>query len=204
MENESMKWISTTGRLLGAAFYYAPDDERIAGVLQFFQQPNWQQEWTSFVDEKTQKKSTALITEGLHQNLDEQYQALFIGPNALPAPPWGSVYLDPESVIFGQSLLALRTFLKQHQIAFQSNQDEPEDHIGLMLMLAAYLAENRPHLLPEFLSQHLLTWASYFLTQLANTEHYPFYQGLAQLALATLDNWRLRLNLSVPQVRFYR
>ena len=189
MENESMKWISTTGRLLGAAFYYAPDDERIARVLQFFQQPNWQQEWMSFVDEKTLKKSTALITEGLHQNLDEQYQALFIGPNALPAPPWGSVYLDPESVIFGQSLLALRTFLKQHQIAFQSNQDEPEDHIGLMLMLAAYLAENRPHLLPEFLSQHLLTWASYFLTQ---------------LALATLDNWRLRLNLSVPQVRFYR
>ena len=147
MENESMKWISTTGRLLGAAFYYAPDDERIAGVLQFFQQPNWQQEWTSFVDEKTQKKSTALITEGLHQNLDEQYQALFIGPNALPAPPWGSVYLDPESVIFGQSLLALRTFLQQHHIAFRSNQDEPEDHIGLMLMLAAYLAENRPHLL---------------------------------------------------------
>ncbi|AKU62768.1 Tat proofreading chaperone DmsD [Aggregatibacter aphrophilus] len=203
MDNESMKWISTTGRLLGAAFYYAPDDERIAGVLQFFQQPNWQQEWTSFVDEKTQKKSTALITEGLHQNLDEQYQALFIGPNALPAPPWGSVYLDPESVIFGQSLLALRTFLQQHQIAFQSNQDEPEDHIGLMLMLAAYLAENRPHLLPEFLSQHLLTWASHFLKQLANTEH-PFYQGLAQLALATLDDWRQRLNLSVPQVRFYR
>ncbi len=56
MDNESMKWISTTGRLLGAAFYYAPDDERIAGVLQFFQQPNWQQEWTSFVDEKTTEK----------------------------------------------------------------------------------------------------------------------------------------------------
>lgn len=62
MENESMKWISTTGRLLGVAFYYAPDDERIAGMLQFFKQPNWQQEWTSFVDEKTLKKSTALIT----------------------------------------------------------------------------------------------------------------------------------------------
>ena len=64
MENESMKWISTTGRLLGAAFYYAPDDERIARVLQFFQQPNWQQEWMSFDEEKTLKKSTALIPEG--------------------------------------------------------------------------------------------------------------------------------------------
>ena len=42
---------------------------------------------------------------------------------------------------FGNSLLALRDFLQQHQIAFQTQQDEPEDHIGLMLMLAAYLAE---------------------------------------------------------------
>ena len=55
---------------------------------------------------------------------------------------------------FGNSLLALRDFLQQHQIAFQTQQDEPEDHIGLMLMLAAYLAENRPHLLIEFLREH--------------------------------------------------
>ena len=122
----------------------------------------------------------------------------------LLAPPWGSVYLDPECVIFGHSLLALRDFLKRHQIAFQSQQDEPEDHIGLMLMLAAYLAENRPHLLAEFLSQHLLTRAPHFLSQLANVENHPFYQGLAQLTLITLDDWKLKLNLSVPEVFFYR
>lgn len=147
---------------------------------------------------------TALIKRGLKQDLTEQYQNLFIGPNELQAPPWGSVYLDPECVIFGHSLLALRAFLKRHQIAFQSQQDEPEDHIGLMLMLAAYLAENRPHLLAEFLRQHLLTWAPHFLSQLANVENHPFYQGLAQLTLITLDDWKLKLNLSVPEVRFYR
>lgn len=100
--------------------------------------------------------------------------------------------------------MALRDFLKRHQIAFQAQQDEPEDHIGLMLMLAAYLAETRPHLLVEFLIQHLLTWAPHFLTKLANVENHPFYQGLAQLTLITLDDWKQKLSLSVPYVRFYR
>lgn len=196
--------ISLYGRLLGSSFYYEPSDSRIASVLEFFRQPNWMQEWEIPLEEKTSEKLTALIKQGLKQDLTEQYQNLFIGPNELLAPPWGSVYLDPECVIFGNSLLALRDFLKNHQIAFQSQQDEPEDHIGLMLMLAAYLAENRPHLLVEFLSQHLLTWAPHFLTQLANVENYQFYQGLAQLTLIVLDDWKHKLNLSVPKVHFYR
>lgn len=199
MQN-TFQQISLYGRLLGACFYYEPSDSRIVGVLDFFRQPNWMQEW----EIPTSEKLTALIKQGLKQDLTEQYQNLFIGPNELLAPPWGSVYLDPECVIFGHSLLALRDFLKRHQIVFQSQQDEPEDHIGLMLMLAAYLAENRPHLLAEFLSQHLLTWAPHFLSQLANVENHPFYQGLAQLALITLDDWKLKLNLLVPDVRFYR
>ena len=156
------------------------------------------------MEEKACEKITALINQGLIQDLTEQYQNLFIGPNELVVPPWGSVYLDPECVIFGNSLLALRDFLKRHQIAFQAQQDEPEDHIGLMLMLSAYLAETRPHLLVEFLSQHLLTWAPHFLTKLADIENHPFYQGLAQLTLITLDDWKQKLSLSVPDVRFYR
>ncbi len=203
MQN-TFQQISLYGRLLGASFYYEPSDSRIAGVLDFFRQPTWTQEWEIPLEEKACEKITALIKQGLKQDLTEQYQNLFIGPNELVAPPWGSVYLDPECVIFGNSLLALRDFLKRHQIAFQAQQDEPEDHIGLMLMLAAYLAETRPYLLVEFLSQHLLIWAPHFLTKLANVENHPFYQGLAQLTLITLDDWKQKLSLSVPDVRFYR
>lgn len=203
MQN-TFQQISLYGRLLGASFYYEPSDWRIAGVLDFFRQPTWTEEWEIPLEEKACEKITALIKQGLTQDLTEQYQNLFIGPNELLAPPWGSVYLDPECVIFGNSLLALRDFLKSHQIAFQSQHDEPEDHIGLMLMLAAYLAETRPHLLVEFLSQHLLTWAPHFLTKLADIENHPFYQGLAQLTLITLDDWKQKLSLSVLDVRFYR
>lgn len=203
MQN-TFQQISLYGRLLGASFYYEPSDSRIAGVLDFFRQPTWMEEWEIPLEQKVCEKITALINQGLTKDLTEQYQNLFIGPNELVAPPWGSVYLDPECVIFGNSLLALRDFLNCHQIAFQAQQDEPEDHIGLMLMLSAYLAETRPHLLVEFLNQHLLTWAPHFLTKLANVENHPFYQGLAQLTLITLDDWKQKLSLSVPEVRFYR
>lgn len=119
MQN-TFQQISLYGRLLGACFYYEPSDSLIASVLDFFRQPNWMQEWEIPLEEKTSEKLTALIKQGLKQDLTEQYQNLFIGPNELLAPPWGSVYLDPECVIFGHSLLALRDFLKRHQIAFQS------------------------------------------------------------------------------------
>lgn len=196
--------ISLYGRLLGAAFYYEPNDPHLEGILNFFRQRNWAQDGEITLDEKTREKMTALIEQGLNQDLGEQYQRLFIGPNTLPTPPWGSVYLDPESVIFGNSLLALRDFLHRHQIAFQAQQDEPEDHIGLMLLLAAYLAENRPHLVVEFLREHFLTWALHFLTLLTQVENAPFYQGLAMLTQQVLEQWKSTLHIEVPKMKFYR
>lgn len=57
-------------------------------------------------------------------------------------PPWGSVWLDRESVLFGDSTLALRQWMRENHIAFEMQQNEPEDHFGTLLMLAAWLAEN--------------------------------------------------------------
>ncbi len=59
-----------------------------------------------------------------------------------PPPPWGSVWLDRESVLFGDSTLALRQWMRENHIAFEMQQNEPEDHFGTLLMLAAWLAEN--------------------------------------------------------------
>ena len=43
----------------------------------------------------------------------------------------------------------------------------PEDHIGLMLVLMAWIARNRPEALDDFLRLHLLPWSSHFLDELA-------------------------------------
>ncbi|TDQ59579.1 TorA maturation chaperone TorD [Mesocricetibacter intestinalis] len=201
MQQTLLQEISTYGRLLGAAFYYAPQAQEVKPILAFFERPNWIEDWHILtVSEEIQ----GLIRKGLSRDLDEAYQYLFIGPNALPAPPWGSVYLDREGVIFGDSLLELRTFLKWHKITFSLDLNEPEDHFGLMLMLAAYLAENHPPLLNEFLAQHLLTWSGRYLQLLAEQTDYPFYQALSLLAQQTLQRWQEKLMLEVPKLQLYR
>ena len=133
-----------------------------------------------------------------------EYRRLFIGPGAKPAPPWGSVYTDRECVVFGGTTLELRAWMREHGVARTADEKTPEDHIGLMLALMAWLAQNQPADLSEFLSLHLLTWAGHFLDELADAAEHPFYKGLACLTKASLDGVRETLGLEVVEPRFYR
>ena len=45
-------------------------------------------------------------------------------------------------MLFGDSTLALRQWMRENGIAFEMQQNEPEDHFGTVLLLAAWLAEN--------------------------------------------------------------
>lgn len=199
MNKALLEWISVSGRLLGSLFYYAPNDEQVKTIFPIFSEPNWDQQWPI---QHSEIKN--LIEQGQKQNLAHAYQYLFIGPNDLPAPPWSSVYLDRESVIFGESLLNLRTFLQKYQIEFSQNMNEPEDHFGLMLMLAAFLAEQKTNILAEYLTEHLFTWAYRYLTLLSEQTDYPFYQGIALLTQDTLQFWQEQANLQIKTPLLYR
>lgn len=187
--------VSLTGRMLGAIFYYSPDKADVAPIIDLLSHDGWATEWPCG-DMVDIQQVALLIRSGLEsenrQTLDEAYQRLFIGPDALPAPPWGSVYLDHESVIFGDSTLALRRWQSTLGIEVQQQQREPEDHIGLLLMLAAWLAESRPEQITPLLAEHLLPWSGRFLTLLDENAQHPFYQGIARLTRLTLDDWQRR------------
>ena len=79
-----------------------------------------------------------------------------------------------------------------------------EDHVGLMLVLMAWIARNQPQDLGEFLRLHLLTWSSHFLDQLIEAAGQPFYEGLARLTKASLEGIQAELGLDVVYPRFYR
>ncbi|WP_373820315.1 Tat proofreading chaperone DmsD [Glaesserella sp.] len=199
MQAKVQQWISITGRLFGTLFYYEPTTPQAQAVLALFKQQDWYEQ----LDVVISPIVATRLTE--QKDLSEQYQTLFIGPNTLFAPPWGSVYLDPESVIFGCSYLELRSFLRKHRIEFSlAEKREAEDHFGLMLMLSAYLAENKPELLNEYLSQHFLIWSSRYLQLLSEQTEQPFYQALSELTQQILQKWQEWLLLEIPRVQFYR
>ena len=165
-------------------------------------------EWP-FAGEAEARACLALMKEGLAHGIEDddlvwEYRRLFVGPAPKPAPPWGSVYTDRECVVFGESTLALRAWMRAQGIARLVDDKTPEDHIGLMLVLMAWIARNRPEVLDDFLRLHLLPWSSHFLDELAEAAKQPFYEGLARLAKASLEGIQSERALDVAYPRFYR
>lgn len=179
-------------------------------------------EWP-FADEEVARRAFGMMVEGLaccvpdgdacaygsaaflaDDALVDEYRRLFIGPAPKPAPPWGSVYTDRECVVFGESTLALRDWMRANGIARLSDERTPEDHIGLMLALMAHVARMHTGLLEDYLRLHLLTWAPHFLGEFAEAATHPFYRGLALLTDSTLEGIRQALSVEVVEPRFYR
>lgn len=196
--------IALTGRVLGVLLYAPPTSKECQPLLASLVDSQWLSEWPY----EGAEPAAALIAEGLTGNqpetLEEAYQRLFVGPYALPAPPWGSVYLDKESVLFGDSTLRLRQWLRVNGIEAQREQNEPEDHIGTILMMAAWLAEeHQDQMVSSLIAQHLLPWAPRYLALLEQHAGHPFYQGIAQLAQVTLAGWAADCPVPVAKLELF-
>ena len=171
-------------------------------------------EWP-FVDDAVAEAALAAMKDELVARHDEQpepiddelsweFRRLFEGPAKKIAPPWGSVYTDYECVIFGESTLALRTWVRENEVVEATNHATPEDHIGLMLEQMAWISENRPELLREYLRDHMFTWTSHFLDLVESETKRDFYRGLAQLTRASLEGIQAELGVEVEYPRYYR
>ncbi|MDR0309048.1 MAG: Tat proofreading chaperone DmsD [Coriobacteriales bacterium] len=138
----------------------------------------------------------AIGKEYLVEGLRAEYQRLFIGPEHFRAPAWGSVYLDKDSVLFGSSTQELRAWMRKHDISASKTGNEPEDQIGKMLLLMAWLAEERPKLLPEFLSQHLMTWAPRYLELLKADSRVALYRDVSTELQEALAEYTEKLGVN--------
>ncbi|EAA4825313.1 TPA: Tat proofreading chaperone DmsD [Salmonella enterica subsp. enterica serovar Typhimurium] len=194
---------AVTARVLGALFYYSPESHETAPLVQALLNDDWQAQWP--LDAEALAPVAAMFKTHSEESLPQAWQRLFIGPYALPAPPWGSVWLDRESVLFGDSTLALRQWMRENGIQFEMQQNEPEDHFGSLLLLAAWLAENdRHHECEQLLVWHLFPWSSRFLDVFIDHAGHPFYQALGQLARLTLAQWQAQLIIPVAVKPLFR
>ncbi|MEA3762160.1 hypothetical protein VBJ73_12670, partial [Enterobacter hormaechei] len=84
-------------------------------------------------------------------------------------------------------------------------QNEPEDHFGTLLMLAAWLAENgRETERDQLLAWHLLPWSTRFLSVFVENAAHPFYTALGKLAQLTLAEWQSTLLIPIVEKTLYR
>lgn len=193
--------VALSARTLGALFSFAPQSEQAAPLVSALRDGSWQAQWPFAVPAEV----VARFAEHSDEPLAEAWQRLFIGPWALPAPPWGSVWLDKENVLFGDSTLELREWMRQNGIARAAPNNEPEDSFGTLLLLAAWLCESgQDEAFSQLLARHLLPWSGRFLTVFVSEAGHPFYQALGQLSQATLAEWQHALTLAVADKPLYR
>jgi TorA maturation chaperone TorD len=205
--NMTYQQIALTGHVLGALFYCEPDSPACSDIVAQLSSGEWVAQWPYGLETQLMPIAALLAqdkSDKSDETLEEAWQRLFIGPYALPAPPWGSVYLDKENVLFGDSTLKLRDWMAQQQVEVTLEQQEPEDHFGLLLMMAAWLAEHQPADLPVLLAEHLLPWGYRYLALLQSDAGHPFYQGLAELTTLTLTHWQHELQVTPAVIELYR
>lgn len=214
LDDETLAAIAFAGETLGLFFSHDPklDGEQLLPAAQAIGSLDVDvaaAAWP-FVGDAVAGECLVGLQRGLAGGLEnpelfEEYRRLFVGPQAKVAPPWGSVYTDRDMVVFGESTIALKEWLRCQGISVAHGQsDEPEDHIGTMLGLMAWIAQNKPECLREFLQLHLLTWAEHFLEIVEAGSQGVFYTALARLTRATLAGIQEELGLEVETPKFYR
>lgn len=127
-----------------------------------------------------------LVSEG---EVRRAWRRLFVCSEHFEAPPWGSVYLDPDEALFGSSELELRQWLRAVGVEWSrpGGRREPVDHIGRLWELLALLATERPEAVRPFLEEHLMPWAPRYFDLLEEAGAGTPYAGVAQLARVTLQ-----------------
>ena len=122
------------------------------------------------------------------------YAKLFVGPFEVLAPPYGSVYLEGERRVMGDSTLDVLDHYRLAGLELGEDTREPPDHIGTELEFMyflgfQFLSTGREEYLERqksFLANHLLGWVPEFSLRMRENSPHPFFHHLATLTAGFL------------------
>lgn len=180
-------------RILGAFFHYSPNHPDITGLIDCLPQLHRLYHWREPVEVADLCETVSVPPQ------DEflwQFSMLFEGQGEMIAPPWGSVYLEKDNLLMGETTSNYREFLTNQRMEFTRRYNEPEDQFGLMLLAyAAFLECNNLDAAATLLEKYLLPWAPRYLELMRNNELSPFYAILAEITQRYLKDVQDRQGL---------
>ncbi len=137
--------------------------------------------------------------------LARDYQRLFIGPGPLLAPPYESVHVTRERLLFEEPTMQVRAAYRAFDLVAPALNREPDDHIGLELHFLGQLCVRSLDALDagddfaldtalaahqSFLTDHLLVWGPDCLRAVTEHARTDFYRGVGQLGTGLLEQAR--------------
>jgi putative dimethyl sulfoxide reductase chaperone len=137
-----------------------------------------------------------LKSPGLNlEKLLVEYARLFVGPSALPAPPYGSCYLEGGRVM-GKSTLEVERWFSRHGLMMLPEFKDLADHIAVEMNFMSYLGDFELEALADgnmekatfyrgeqrmFLLSHPLAWVQDFTVAVEKSSSLPFYATTARI-----------------------
>lgn len=192
-------------QFLGKGFYNIPTLDR----LNIIADNNIFEKLVKIGDES---KGTEILAEFFKQcpfkddeyidKIKDEHYRLFMGPGHVPCPPWESVYVGKERIIFDKNTLTVRQFYRNWDVSVERLNKEPDDHIGFELQFIGILSQKTIRALEKsdmvsaqscvdaqkgFLESHLLCWAGDFCKKVLENTQEPLYKGLAEFTREFLD-----------------
>ncbi len=195
-------------RLLAACFYQ-PDREMfleenlcasLAGLMQEISLPT--------VAQACQRMAQSLA-ENNQEELLVEYSALFLGPFGAPAHPYGSVYLEQERKLMGDSTMEVLKFYGDSGVKHEG--DEPPDHIAIELEFMSFLEGKIAQAIGEsnqaeradfsairsrFFNRLLASWAPVLGNILKEQATLAFYRDLGECLVGFIGAEQQRLQKS--------
>lgn len=162
-----------------------------------------------------QESGESISDEGLTA-LKADYVRLFVGLGKTIAPPWESVHLNEQRMIFQEQTLQVREWYRSFGVESEKLYREPDDHIGLELSFLAHLATLGLQALEEndenkfertvqaqcqFISEHPLKWAPHWCQLVEENAKTDFYRGLAKVIRGTLFSLAESLDVQTLDIK---
>ena len=125
------------------------------------------------------------------------YARLFLGPFEILAPPYASMYLDPDGQLMGEISQWVADAYREAGVEVGGASREAPDHITLELEFMYFLghrwvetgaAEWRRRQ-AHFEEAHLRHWLGEFAQAVADADVHPFYSRLAHLVESNADGY---------------
>ena len=142
-----------------------------------------------------QEMHTAFQAGGNVEPLKVDFSKLFVGPYKLFAAPYGSVYLDDERKVMGDSTFDVKNRYREAGLDTANNFKDAPDHIAAELEFMYYLIFKEVEAFANadvetaigfiqkqksFLEDHLMAWVPEFAANITEHAETPFYQNLAR------------------------
>lgn len=137
--------------------------------------------------------------------LENDYTRLFIGVGETLAPPYESVYLSEEHILFERETLEVRKWYANYGLRVPQLHVVPDDHIGYELSFLARLCERAASMLESgnseaasdvisdsrsFVETHPYLWVRLFVSRILEHAQTDFYPAIGLLTRALVEGMR--------------